>query len=202
MSEKPNSVWKIERHESAQARILDAAWEFVREEGLAALSLRDLAGRVGLAPASLYSYFASKHGIYDAMFAQGYRQFLERQGEPSADLGDELRRVAHSYMSFCMEEPVRYQLLFQRTIPGFEPSPESWALAQQCYQELARLRVHGLTTQDIDLVSAVLTGLVDQQISNDPHGTRWVALLDDAASMLHTHFSTRPRTSKKKGRPQ
>jgi len=200
VSEKPNSVWKTERHEAAQARILDTAWEFVREEGLAALSLRDLAGRVGLAPASLYSYFASKHGIYDAMFAQGYQQFLDVQREPLDDLAAELRRLAHEFMKFCTEDPARYQLLFQRTIPGFTPSPESWALAQQAYEQLQHLTRHGLTQHDLDLLTALLTGLVDQQISNDPHGTRWVALLDDAASMLHTHFSTRSRTSKKKGK--
>ena len=33
------------------------------------------------------------------------------------------------FVEFCTEDPVRYQLLFQRTIPGFEPSPESFAIA-------------------------------------------------------------------------
>ena len=41
---------------------------------------------------SLYSYFESKHAIYDAMFAQGARAYLEQEalvastGDPLADL--------------------------------------------------------------------------------------------------------------------
>ena len=157
MTASSNSVWKTERREAARSRILEVAWAFVREQGLAALSLRDLAGRVGLAPASLYSYFDSKNAIFDAMFAQGYQQFLDVQREPLAELGPELRRLAHEYMTFCTQDPARYQLLFQRTIPGFEPSAESMALAQQAYRQLEVLTKHGFTAQDLDLLTVVDT---------------------------------------------
>src|SRR5215472_3019213 len=70
---------RAERREATRAEILAAAWELVRAEGLAALSLRDLARRVGMQAPSLYSYFDSKHAIYDAMFAQGAQDFLERE---------------------------------------------------------------------------------------------------------------------------
>ena len=50
----------------------------VRADGLAALSLSALARAVGMEPQSLYTYFASKHAVYDAMFAQGNQQLLER----------------------------------------------------------------------------------------------------------------------------
>ena len=52
-----------------------AAWELVREHGLAGLALRDLAERVGMKAPSLYSYFGSKLEIYDAMFHEGYLAF-------------------------------------------------------------------------------------------------------------------------------
>src|SRR5437870_9135304 len=67
-----------ERHEATRAEILDAAWQLVRAEGLAALSLRDLARKVGMQAPSLYSYFDSKHAIYDAMFLQGNLELLDR----------------------------------------------------------------------------------------------------------------------------
>jgi AcrR family transcriptional regulator len=65
------------RREATKAEILDAAWDLVGEQGLAALSLRDLAARVGMRAPSLYQYFDSKHAIYDAMFGQGAREALE-----------------------------------------------------------------------------------------------------------------------------
>jgi AcrR family transcriptional regulator len=50
----------------------------VRAEGLAALTLRDVAAKVGMRPPSLYSYFPSKNAIYDAMFLQGGLALLRR----------------------------------------------------------------------------------------------------------------------------
>lgn len=37
------------------------------------------------------------------------------------------RRGARAFFEFCTADPVRYQLLFQRTIPGFVPSPTATA---------------------------------------------------------------------------
>src|SRR5205814_846853 len=77
---------RAERREATKAEILDAAWELVRAEGLAALSLRDLAAKVGMQAPSLYSYFDSKHAIYDAMFLQGNLELMARyEAMPTSD---------------------------------------------------------------------------------------------------------------------
>lgn len=182
---------RAERREATRAEILDAAWEMVRAEGLAGLSLRDLARRVGMKAPSLYSYFDSKHAIYDAMFAQGARDYLEHEartpttGDPLSDL----RAALHAFVGFCTEDPVRYQLMFQRTIPGFEPSPETFALSIAGLERLQN-RLAGLGIIDrrsLDLLTALGTGLTDQQISNDPGGDRWIRLVDDAMEMYFNY---------------
>lgn len=196
MLEQPIRDRRAERREATRAEILDAAWELVRAEGLAGLSLRDLARRVGMQAPSLYSYFESKHAIYDAMFAQGARDYLEREavvpstGDPVADLRGGLR----FFVAFCTEDPVRYQLMFQRTIPGFEPSPESFAISIEGLERLkARLAEMGLTDQrSLDLLTAIGTGITDQQISNDPGGDRWTRLVDEAVEMYFHHVTNAP----------
>jgi AcrR family transcriptional regulator len=192
---------RAERRESTRAEILGAAWELVGAEGLAALSLRDLARRVGMQAPSLYSYFDSKHAIYDAMFAQGARDFLERERQFNAagSSGDPLRDLQagmHLFVAFCTENPVRYQLLFQRTIPGFEPSAESFAISVEGL-ELTRARLGALGFTDpevLDLLTALGTGLTDQQISNDPGGDRWIRLVDEAMVMFFDHVTNRNQT--------
>jgi AcrR family transcriptional regulator len=188
---------RAERHEATKAEILTAAWEMVRTEGLAGLSLRDLARQVGMRAPSLYSYFDSKHAIYDAMFAHGCRQFLKRQtdlvvtGDPRRDLSAGM----HSFVEFCTENPVRYQLLFQRTIPGFEPSPESFAISVAGLAA-TRTRLAEMGFSDpaaLDLLTALGTGLTDQQISNDPGGDRWIRLIDEAIEMFFNHVSNDKR---------
>ncbi len=193
---EPTRDRRRERREATQAEIVAAAWEVVRAEGLAGLSLRDLAAKLGMRAPSLYSYFDSKHAIFDAMFAQGAREYLEREAalETTGDALRDLQAVGAFFVQFCTEDPVRYQLLFQRTIPGFEPSPESFAISIAGLDALRR-RLAGIGITDersVDLLTAIGTGLTDQQISNDPGGDRWTRLVDDAMAMYFDHVS-RPK---------
>ncbi len=179
--------------------ILQTAWRLARIDGLAGLSLRELAGEVGMRPQSLYSYFDSKNAIYDAMYAQGCREFADGQAgwELTGDLRRDLKVIGGYFVRFCTQDPVRYQLMFQRTIPGFEPSPASFAISEQSLGEvIAHLAALGIDEpRDIDLFTALGTGLTDQQISNDPGGDRWVRLLDDAIDMYVDHVTKRSRAS-------
>src|SRR5437763_10955550 len=56
--------------------VLDHAAEIMAEEGVAGLSLGEIARRMGIRTPSLYVYFPSKHALYDALFARGWRQLL------------------------------------------------------------------------------------------------------------------------------
>jgi AcrR family transcriptional regulator len=190
-------TWRESRREAAIATILEAAWELARRDGVAGLSLSEVARRVGMKPPSLYSYFDSKAALYDAMFAQGYRKYLSRQQavEPGATLRETLGRKQRQFVEFAVEDPARHQLLFQRTVPGFVPSEASMAIANEAYDLLrSALAAYDITDQaDFDLITAVNTGLADQQISNDPGGDRWLRQLDRAADMLAAALEQRPR---------
>src|SRR5664280_2816824 len=67
---------QAERREATRTEILEAAWDIARENGLADLTLRDVAARIGMRAPSLYSYFTSKNAIYDAMFGQAWADYL------------------------------------------------------------------------------------------------------------------------------
>ncbi|MGZ4725326.1 MAG: TetR/AcrR family transcriptional regulator [Ilumatobacteraceae bacterium] len=168
-----------------------AAWELSRANGLGNFSMRELGERVGMRAQSVYSYFASKHEIYDAMFAEGNRALLECMQAPTDAAGADSDLVAamaigmRRYFRFCTSDPIRYQLLFQRTIPDFVPTGESFAIAQQAYDvALARLRALGVDQSGLDLFTAVMAGLVAQQISNEPGGDRWERQIERAGKML------------------
>jgi len=171
---------------------VEAAWELVRADGLAALAMRDLGARVGMRAQSLYAYFPSKHAIYDAMFAEANHELIRRIKEltPERDPRRELRRHMQVFLDFCVEDPVRYQLLFQRSIPGFEPSPESYALAVQVLEQgRTVLNACGLVNpRALDAWTAVIAGLAAQQNANEPGGDRWVRLADDALAMFLAYY--------------
>src|SRR6476661_3507166 len=180
------------RRKRTEDEIVAAAWDLVHEHGLGSLSMRDLGDRVGMKAQSLYSYFASKNDIYDAMFREGQIAFAEAMAMPDDDVepGEptraRLRLVAKRFFDFCTADTARYQLMFQRVIPDFEPSPDSYALAVDHLEKTrARIRAAGFDSdRHLDLWTAMLTGLVDQQISNDPGGKRWQRRIDDAVDMF------------------
>jgi AcrR family transcriptional regulator len=185
--------WREARRQSARATVLAAAWEMVHADGLAALSLRDLARQAGITTPTVYAYFDSKNAIFDAMFGEAAQSFAESKAE-LVDKGDPYENLvadAQNFIEFCVSDVARYQLLFQHSVPGFSPSPQSYAPAVRAL-ELTRKQLAGYGVRDprhVDVWTALLTGLVDQQISNDPGGDRWTRLVDDVVRMFLTHCS-------------
>jgi hypothetical protein len=73
----------------------------------------------------------------------------------------------------------------QRTIPGFEPTPEAYAPAVRVLEALReRLAKYGVVDDAaLDLNTALVGGLIDAQQANDPGGDRWARLVDSAIDM-------------------
>lgn len=175
------------RRARTRRAILDAAWELAAEQGLDGWTLRDLGARIGVRAPSLYVYFDGKPAIFDALFADGYRQLLEVMDalEPAGDVEAQLRTIGVAFLGFATADGARFQLLFLRTLPGFEPSAASYALAEQVLARLdTQLTGLGFDRPGArDLWTALVTGLASQQLSNDPGGRRWTRLLDRAIAM-------------------
>jgi AcrR family transcriptional regulator len=190
MLDVPNVDRQTRRREQTRREILDAAWEVARTSGLTGVTLRDVADRVGMRAPSLYSHFDSKHAIYDAMFAEAWTAYEEvKEREEESGLPDDLRECAHliarTFFEFAVADPVRYQLMNQRLIPGFEPSPENYAPAVRILDAGHQIvRERGLEDpDDFILLIAIVTGLIDQQLANDPGGARFARLLPRAVDM-------------------
>jgi AcrR family transcriptional regulator len=191
---KPAANWREARRENARAAVLTAAWELVRADGLAALSLRELARRAGITTPTVYAYFESKNAILDAMFAQAVQEFVDLKASlpETDDPAQDLLTEARAFVTFGVSDIPRYQLLFQHAVPGFTPSAESYELAVKALdvtrELLARNGVHD--PRYLDIWTAVTTGIVDQQVSNDPGGDRWTRLTEDVTRMFLAQFAS------------
>ncbi len=202
------------RRQETIEEVLGLAAEIMAEQGVAGLSIGEIARRMGIRPPSLYVYFPSKHALYDALFARGARLLLEAMEAVTAalpatatTLAEILLPAAQAFVRWSVEHPAYSQLLFWRPVPGFAPSPEAYQPAVRLI-ELARARI--ATLQDAGLVRAdlpteqierdwsiLVSGVVSQQLSNAPEETfedgRYTAALPGLVSMFAGHYS--PRTS-------
>jgi AcrR family transcriptional regulator len=193
--------------------ILAVALEVMAEDGVAALSLAEVARRMGLRPPSLYQYFPSKAAIYDALFAQGARRVRAATlaAEAGLDSGDPLARLRATqdgFCQWCIENPLLTQLLFLRTVPGFAPSPESFAPAIAQLDDLrSRLRAavearqlapEAATDNGVALYTSLVSGVVSQQLANEPDASyeqgRFIRLIPTALDMFIAWYTPKERT--------
>jgi AcrR family transcriptional regulator len=177
MTALPNRDRRAERREATRREILDIAWVIARRDGLGALTLREVADRMGMRPPSLYSHFDSKNAVYDAMFADSWQQLIDAYAHLRAPGSDRkaLLMEAEIFFDFATSDLARYQLMNQRTIPDFAPSDHAYTRSVAAYDQLRDgMRAKGVRSQaDLDLWTALLGGCVDQQLANDPGGARW-----------------------------
>lgn len=185
---QPSEDPRHKRREAKMTSIVEAAWDLAQEHGIQLVSLRDLAAAVGIRQPSLYAYFDSKNALYDAMFADGNRQLLAALDsiDPPADPRESLKTHLSVFADFAVADPARNSLLFRRVIPGFEPSAEAYAPAQEALGRIVGvMRAAGVTDRgDIDCLVAMTAGLIEAQLSNDPGGDRWTQHLHRMTDVL------------------
>jgi AcrR family transcriptional regulator len=199
---------RTRRRQETIAEILDVAVELMQAEGVAALSLSAVARRLGMQPPSLYQYFPSKMAIYDALFQRGAEQFLaaHREAVAAATTDDvvELQLIGTTaFARWSLLNPVLSQLLFWRTVPGFEPSPEAFAPAQEALADLrrhlqkavdaGRLHPDAASDEGVAVFTAVTSGVLSQQMANEPDVPfdegRFSRLLPVVLEMFYQHYA-------------
>lgn len=101
--------------------ILDAAQEIIDAQGLAGLSAREIARRIGYSPGTIYNMFANLDDVVLNVEARVLDTLDKRlsdiqQGEGTAD--GRVTRIAHAYLAFTQEKPRLWNLLFEHHMPA------------------------------------------------------------------------------------
>jgi AcrR family transcriptional regulator len=161
--------------------ILRTARAVMREDGVAALNLNEVARRLGVSSQALAKYFPNKHAVYDALFRQGTQIMRDRVEELNAGRAADPLLLAQGIeltMQFAFDYPELYHLCFERPVPGFQPSAESMADAQILLELIGDCIHRGLETgsitrrlspvETVDLYSALAHGLTSLQMANQP----------------------------------
>lgn len=175
-----------QRRERNRQEVISNALEIsrvlMRENGVAALSFNEIARRLGMKPPSLYAYFPNKMAIYDALFKLGIEIFakgMRESGAKGGTIGEQLQRSMETYMTFAIENAELYRLIFERPIPGFEPSEEAMAMSSDILDETRRLFTDVVTDGSLhidlppnvayDLAITIMHGLTSMHMANEPH---------------------------------
>ncbi len=200
------------RRQETIEQVLDVAVEVMTEQGVAGLSLGEVARRMGIRPPSLYGYFDGKHALYDALFARGWRLLIEDVGGVLVGADDlppaaRLHAVGAAFTRWMVEHPAYAPLMMWRPVPGFTPSAAAYVPAVEAAARgrelIERVRDEGLLRPDLDVDhayaawTALISGVVSQHLANEPAATfetgRYTAALADLTDMWIAHHLAHPR---------
>jgi len=108
--------------------ILDQALALVDERGLAAMSMRAVAERVGLTSMALYPYVGGKDALLDGLVDLLHLELGTAVGDDPADIGWQHRLVAlgRSVRQLAFAHPGAFPLLLNRSAAG---ASASWLTA-------------------------------------------------------------------------
>lgn len=183
---------------------LDHAVEIMGERGAGGLTVSEVARRMGMRAPSLYKYFPNLHGLYDALFARGYAangRAIDTAIDGLDPGWDAVQAGLRATVRWCVENPALAQLLYWRPVPGFRPSAEAFAASVDQMELLREALAAAVSRRELGpgaaeepavrLLTVLISGLVSQQMANDPDGGfdtgLFAGLTDTALAMFAAH---------------
>jgi AcrR family transcriptional regulator len=100
-------------------KILDAARDMFVRNGYEATTMRAIADRIEYTPTAIYHHFRNKEALLTELSQIDFRALataFTRIGQ-IADPVERLRRIGEAYVSFALEHPMQYQLMFMTPRP-------------------------------------------------------------------------------------
>ncbi|WP_433657412.1 TetR/AcrR family transcriptional regulator [Nocardia sp. CA-128927] len=99
-------------HGDLRATILAAAADQIANDGVDAISLRELARRAGVSHAAPAHHFGDRAGVLTALAIEGFELLTAELTQAGSDF----REVAVAYIRFAREHPGHFDVMFRHSL--------------------------------------------------------------------------------------
>lgn len=186
-------------HGNLRNELLDLAALELERHGAAALSLRELAARLGVARSAPYRHFASRDELLQAIarntveeIRRGFLEALQRDGTPR----ERLHQGVRWYLDFARRRPEFYRLMFDMNIV-WQIDIQEEAQYDSSFGFFTRLVAGVATTKDPAQIHALavacwslLHGYAMLRMNKALNRNEFVARAEEAVLALATHIDT------------
>src|SRR3954470_20864584 len=118
-------------HGDLPPALLKAAAKILEKEGLAGLSLRELARRAGVSHNAPYRHFPDRDALLAALATEGFAILGKQLAAPAG------QESAAAYVRFALDHPQRFRLMFGGQI-AYDRYPELRGQADAAYAGLEK----------------------------------------------------------------
>lgn len=139
-------------------QLLSTARAVLAEQGLAELSVREIARRAGVSHQTPYHLFGSREGILAELAAQGFAELTRRlvdEVPPSTRGPERLIAAGRIYVDVARCQPALFRLMFSAEQAALRRHRNAHSAAQQAYQALQQV------VASVAPPAAMTPGLVD-----------------------------------------
>jgi len=104
----------VPRKLNTAASILAAARALLDEEGVAAVAMRPVAGRVGITPMAIYRHYADRASLLNAVADEGFNELATKVKalQLKGSIEHRLQQVVDVFLDAALRFPNLYELMF------------------------------------------------------------------------------------------
>jgi AcrR family transcriptional regulator len=106
-------------HGDLRRALVLAGLEAIEELGVAALTIRGLARRLGVSHAAPAHHFPDKLALLSAVASEGFRRFetaLREEARAGATPRQRMQRIGRAYVRFALDHPATFRVMFGREL--------------------------------------------------------------------------------------
>jgi len=153
-------------------RVCDAAALLFAEHGVAGVTMRAIAARLGVSPMATYRYFKDKDAILSEVLRRAFERFvavLDAAGDVEGDAFERARSKCVAYREFALAEPGTYRVMFEMPHPSEATHPEMGEAMEKARatmrRTMAELIAAGLVVGNADVLGHVFWSAIHGPIS-------------------------------------
>lgn len=129
-------------HGDLRRALIDVTVQLIREGGVAAVSMREVAGRLGVTMGAPYHHFRDKDELLAAVAAQGFQRLRAEilqalECAPQRPGPEQLQEMARAYIHFATQNAAEYSAMFLPQFRDRPRFPELHAVGGESFELLA-----------------------------------------------------------------
>ena len=199
----------LSRVSELREQVVAASLTLIEEQGIAALSLREVARRAGVSHQAPYHHFGSKDALVAELVGRGFTRLSEMLESAERTRGTPARRLrlaARAYVDFALANPAAFRIMFRPELADLSACPSAGAAGSRAYSVLLRLvdqnfrgprvgpdRLEAITTMHWSMVHGLSTLLLDGSLGRRMRSARDTEALIDRTLDLFSRSAGRRR---------
>lgn len=155
----PGPTRRTQRRAATVAELKRKSWKLMASSGVGALSLRELARQMGMAPSAIYRYYDNRNDLLTALIVDGYdslatelateyEQMIARDPKPGSRQA--LTDLGLTYRRWALGNRVKWLMIFSSTVPDYTGTDETTAASTRMADPLLRVLADAAAADELD----------------------------------------------------